>query len=161
VVAGAARGRRRVRRGVPGRAEGRAEAVGERGHRARRPAPRGARGAPRRGRAERRRDRRDGVLEPIARAAARGGAPPVPQPGRPLSDEAEGGGAWWACGVGSACAGREAAPVRTLATRAASLGEARPPVARFGVAPFDALGDALARCATPEAEQTLRAWLEG
>lgn len=76
-----------------------------------------------------------------------------------LADEDREVVSWAAYGLGYACKGNEAATVRALVSRAATL-------AASGDKPsgaFDAnatLADALGRCATPEAEATLRAWLD-
>jgi cyclophilin family peptidyl-prolyl cis-trans isomerase len=82
---------------------------------------------------------------------------------------------WSAYGLGFACRGREIEVVKALAARAASLlaahdpaASAREPNARDAGAPspgaslgspLGAIAGALGRCATPEAERTLRAWL--
>jgi cyclophilin family peptidyl-prolyl cis-trans isomerase len=64
---------------------------------------------------------------------------------------------WSAYGLGYACKGREEATTRTLVLRAASLlaADRKPPGEVV-----DALSQALARCGTPVAERTLRAWLD-
>ncbi len=77
-----------------------------------------------------------------------------------LSDEDSEVSTWAAYGLGYACHGREAKTVRALIVRAAGLDEpehATPPLA----SPSEAISDALGRCAGPEAESTLRAWLVG
>jgi len=86
---------------------------------------------------------------------------------RALSDEDQTVVAWAAYGLGFTCRGREVPTVRALVTRAATLAATQPQT-RTGsdaAAPrLDAEGsiaNALARCATREAEITLRAWLEG
>jgi cyclophilin family peptidyl-prolyl cis-trans isomerase len=82
---------------------------------------------------------------------------------------------WSAYGLGFACRGREADVVKALAARAASLlaadgaaagskdrgaRDAGAPSPRSALdSPLGALAGALGRCATPEAERTLRAWL--
>ncbi len=86
---------------------------------------------------------------------------------RALSDEDRVVVAWAAYGLGFTCRGREVATVRALATRAATLAATPPHAAPDPVAAtptLDAVGsiaNALARCATREAEISLRAWLEG
>jgi cyclophilin family peptidyl-prolyl cis-trans isomerase/HEAT repeat protein len=74
-----------------------------------------------------------------------------------LADEDPAVVRWAAFGVGQLCRGREPEAVRRLVVRAASLGaDPRDP------ARDDALGSlalALGRCASDEAEKTLRAWL--
>jgi cyclophilin family peptidyl-prolyl cis-trans isomerase len=77
-----------------------------------------------------------------------------------LSDEDPEVSSWAAYGLGYACHGREAKTVRALITRAASLNgreQTTSPLAN----PSEAISDALGRCAGPEAESTLRAWLVG
>ena len=83
---------------------------------------------------------------------------------RALADEDSEVVAWAAYGLGVACANRETETVRALVARAASLGIRRPRSPdgqRFALSPLDAIADALSRCGTAPAEQTLRAWLEG
>ncbi|HET7538390.1 MAG TPA: peptidylprolyl isomerase [Polyangiaceae bacterium] len=77
-----------------------------------------------------------------------------------LSDEDPEVNTWAAYGLGYACRGREPKIVRALVARAASLGgnDARPPLL---ASPVEAIADAAGRCASPEAESTLRAWLLG
>ncbi len=93
-----------------------------------------------------------------ARAAARiGGAVTHPWSLRALGDEDPEIGAWGAFGAGESCAADEVTTVRALVSRAALLavrspGEQEPGRQR-------AIAGALARCATPEAEANLRAWL--
>jgi cyclophilin family peptidyl-prolyl cis-trans isomerase/HEAT repeat protein len=101
----------------------------------------------------------------IRRAAARALARIASEDGRPgllrlLGDDDGEVLAFAAYGLGWACGGHEEEHVRALAARAATV-EQRP-VTR--VAPFDpelALARALGRCATPDAEATLAAWLKG
>jgi cyclophilin family peptidyl-prolyl cis-trans isomerase len=93
-----------------------------------------------------------------------------------LADEDDDVVTWSAYGLGFACRGREDGVVKRLSARAASLlvaktGEKPAPTANAskdgGVAakapvlngPLAAISGALARCGTPEAERTLRAWL--
>ncbi|HEY1537137.1 MAG TPA: peptidylprolyl isomerase, partial [Polyangiaceae bacterium] len=71
---------------------------------------------------------------------------------------------WGAYGLGYACKGRETKIVRVLIARAASLSNDAPGGAASSGAlpsPAEAISDALGRCAGPEAESTLRAWLHG
>ncbi len=63
---------------------------------------------------------------------------------------------WAAYGLGATCKGRESDVVRRLALRGASAALAAPESAVE-----EALAAALARCGSPEAEHTLRAWLAG
>lgn len=74
-----------------------------------------------------------------------------------LSDEAPAVVGWAAFGVGRLCARREPEAVRSLVLRAASLNAAPPDVGRD--AALGAIALSLGRCASDEAEQTLRAWL--
>jgi cyclophilin family peptidyl-prolyl cis-trans isomerase/HEAT repeat protein len=87
-----------------------------------------------------------------------------------LADEDPEVVAWSAYGLGYSCRGREATVVKTLAARAASLltheaaangvtgsNDAGAPKAL--ASPLASVAGALARCGTPEAERTLRAWL--
>jgi hypothetical protein len=92
-----------------------------------------------------------------------------------LADEDDEVVTWSAYGLGFACREREAKVVKLLAVRAASLlGEREPATDKLvsgrdtdaGAAlpkalaePLVAIASALGRCATPEAERTLRAWL--
>ncbi len=76
-----------------------------------------------------------------------------------LADEDAEVSTWGAYGVGYACRGRELKAVRALVARAASLGESAAPAPLLS--PSEAIADALGRCATPDAESTLRAWLGG
>jgi cyclophilin family peptidyl-prolyl cis-trans isomerase/HEAT repeat protein len=78
---------------------------------------------------------------------------------RALSDEDAEVVAWAAYGLGFACKGRETATVRMLVSRAASLA-AEPPQPGSRLDVHATLSDALARCGNPEAEATLRAWLD-
>jgi cyclophilin family peptidyl-prolyl cis-trans isomerase/HEAT repeat protein len=102
---------------------------------------------------------------PVRRAAARAlariaDAPSVELLLLALSDEDPEVTSWAAYGLGYACRGREAKTVRALVTRAASLNgreQTTSPLAN----PSEAISDALGRCAGPEAESTLRAWLIG
>jgi cyclophilin family peptidyl-prolyl cis-trans isomerase/HEAT repeat protein len=75
-----------------------------------------------------------------------------------LSDEDPEVSTWAAYGLGYACRGREAKIVRALVTRAASL-DGRERTTSLLANPSEAISDALGRCAGPEAESTLRAWL--
>jgi cyclophilin family peptidyl-prolyl cis-trans isomerase len=81
-----------------------------------------------------------------------------------IADEDPGVVSWAAYGLGYSCKGHEPATVRVLVARAASFEAA--PVAKSQAAeelwdPVAAIADALGRCATIEAEHTLRVWLEG
>jgi cyclophilin family peptidyl-prolyl cis-trans isomerase len=82
-----------------------------------------------------------------------------------LADEDPGVVSWAAYGLGYACKGREPATVRALVSRAAALDPID--AGRSSASdpelwdPIAAIADALSRCATIEAEHTLRAWLEG
>jgi len=76
-----------------------------------------------------------------------------------LADEDPEVSTWAAYGLGYACAGREEKTVRALAARAASLTSER--VTAPLSSPAEAIADALGRCASTEAESTLRAWLNG
>jgi cyclophilin family peptidyl-prolyl cis-trans isomerase len=83
---------------------------------------------------------------------------------RGLADEDLEVVAWAAFGLGVSCSGREPETVRALVARGASLAEKKPGKAddrRFALSPIDAIADALGRCGTASAEQTLRAWLDG
>jgi cyclophilin family peptidyl-prolyl cis-trans isomerase len=76
---------------------------------------------------------------------------------RALADEEPAVVRWAAFGIGQLCRGREPEAVRRLVVRAASLAASPSNAARD-----DALGSlalALGRCASDEAEKTLRAWL--
>lgn len=64
---------------------------------------------------------------------------------------------WAALGVGQLCRGREPEAVRRLVVRAASLAAEAPTPGRHPG--LGALALALGRCASDEAERTLRAWL--
>lgn len=78
---------------------------------------------------------------------------------RALADEDREVVTWAAYGLGYACKGNEATTVRALVSRAATLATS----AEKPAGPLDldaALADALARCGSPEAEATLRAWLD-
>ena len=77
-----------------------------------------------------------------------------------LADEDPEVNTWAAYGLGYACRGREPKLVRALTARAASL-PARERGDSALSTPDAAIADALGRCATPEAESTLRAWLRG
>ena len=76
-----------------------------------------------------------------------------------LSDEDPEVSTWGAYGLGYACQGRETKTVHALAARAASLPNdaAAAPLASSA----EAVADALGRCASNDAESTLRAWLHG
>jgi cyclophilin family peptidyl-prolyl cis-trans isomerase len=81
-----------------------------------------------------------------------------------LADEDSEVSTWGAYGLGYACKGRETKVVRALIARAASLSNdaARGAESSGGLSsPVEAISDALGRCAGPEAESTLRAWLRG
>jgi cyclophilin family peptidyl-prolyl cis-trans isomerase/HEAT repeat protein len=82
-----------------------------------------------------------------------------------LADEDREVVTWSAYGLGYACRNREPAVVRALALRAASwpepvAAEKRGPAGAL-ISPIEAIADALGRCGTPDAERTLRAWLDG
>jgi cyclophilin family peptidyl-prolyl cis-trans isomerase len=79
---------------------------------------------------------------------------------RPLADEDAEVVAWSAYGLGYACKGRESSNVRALVGRAATLAAESTPPKTSLLDPMEAIADALGRCATPESEATLRAWLE-
>jgi cyclophilin family peptidyl-prolyl cis-trans isomerase/HEAT repeat protein len=82
--------------------------------------------------------------------------------GRALGDEDPTVVGWAAYGLGAGCHSRESKTVRALAARAASLVVRPPAAAETGIFDLDAvIADALARCASSEAEATLRAWLGG
>ncbi len=68
---------------------------------------------------------------------------------------------WGAYGLGYACRGRELKVVPALVARAAGLPPATTPADPPLTSPFEAISDALGRCASREAESTLRAWLLG
>jgi cyclophilin family peptidyl-prolyl cis-trans isomerase len=68
---------------------------------------------------------------------------------------------WSSFGLGATCSGRQAETVRALVARAASLDDAATGQGSALAAPLDAIANALARCETDGAEQTLRAWLDG
>jgi cyclophilin family peptidyl-prolyl cis-trans isomerase len=76
-----------------------------------------------------------------------------------LSDEDPEVCTWGAYGLGYTCLGRETRTVHALVSRAASLPSdaGSEPLE----SPTQAISDALGRCASPEAESTLRAWLHG
>ena len=74
-----------------------------------------------------------------------------------LADEAPGVIAWAAFGTGQLCRGHEPEAVRHLALRAATLAT-EPESADVNQA-LGAIALALGRCASDEAERTLRAWL--
>jgi cyclophilin family peptidyl-prolyl cis-trans isomerase/HEAT repeat protein len=76
-----------------------------------------------------------------------------------LSDEDPEVCTWGAYGLGYACLGRETRTVHALVSRAASLSSDAGPAPLES--PAQAISDALGRCASPEAESTLRAWLHG
>lgn len=78
-----------------------------------------------------------------------------------LSDEDAEVSTWAAYGLGYACHGREAKTVRALVARAASLPSEETSSSSPLLSPIEAISDALGRCAGPEAEATLRAWLRG
>ncbi|HEX3852843.1 MAG TPA: hypothetical protein VHW01_17890, partial [Polyangiaceae bacterium] len=81
-----------------------------------------------------------------------------------LADEDAEVSTWGAYGLGYACKGRETKVVRELIARAASLSNdaARGAASSSALSsPTEAISDALGRCAGPEAESTLRAWLHG
>ncbi|HKO46453.1 MAG TPA: peptidylprolyl isomerase [Polyangiaceae bacterium] len=76
-----------------------------------------------------------------------------------LADEDPEVNSWGAYGLGYACRGREPKIVPALAMRAASLSPVG--VSLPLSSPTEAIADALGRCASAEAESTLRAWLQG
>ena len=82
-----------------------------------------------------------------------------------LSDEDPEVVTWSAYGLGYACKGREERTVKALVSRQASLlafPEASGPAGPSALFdPRTAVADALGRCGGPEAERSLRAWLEG
>jgi cyclophilin family peptidyl-prolyl cis-trans isomerase len=80
-----------------------------------------------------------------------------------LADEDAQVSTWGAYGLGYACHGREVKVVHTLIARAASLANVATSssLATLIASPIEAISDALGRCAGPEAESTLRAWLAG
>lgn len=101
-----------------------------------------------------------------ARALARiGDAQAAELLSKALADEDPEVVTWAAYGVGFACRGREPSSVRSLVARAASLaaaGEPQPAATRGRLfSPVEAIADALGRCGTPDAERSLRSWLEG
>lgn len=73
-----------------------------------------------------------------------------------LADESPAVVRWAAFGLGQACSGREQEFAAALALRAASFLSSSEATAAEVLPP---IADALARCASPEAERTLRAWL--
>jgi cyclophilin family peptidyl-prolyl cis-trans isomerase len=105
----------------------------------------------------------------VRRAAARALARISHEPSRSrllrtLADEDPEVVAWSAYGLGATCAGSETATVRALVARAASLaadGSPAAPAERFALRAEDALADALSRCGSGPAEQTLKGWLTG
>jgi cyclophilin family peptidyl-prolyl cis-trans isomerase/HEAT repeat protein len=120
-----------------------------------------------------------GVRRAAARALSRiADARAVEHLLKSVSDEDDEVVTWSAYGLGFSCSGREDGVVRRLSARAASLfvaktdappappassgsaGGSAPP-ARALARPISAIAGALARCGTPEAEKTLRAWLNG
>ncbi len=74
-----------------------------------------------------------------------------------LADEAPSAIVWAAFGTGQLCRGHEPEAVRHLAMRAASL--ASEPVTEARDEAIGAIALALGRCASDEAEKTLRSWL--
>ncbi|HEX2872681.1 MAG TPA: ElyC/SanA/YdcF family protein [Polyangiaceae bacterium] len=76
---------------------------------------------------------------------------------RALADEAPSAIVWAAFGTGQLCRGHEPEAVRHLAMRAASL--ASEPVTEARDQAMGAIALALGRCASDEAEKTLRSWL--
>src|SRR5262249_40240686 len=100
------------------------------------------------------------VRRAAARALARIADDPAQKPlTKLLADEDPDVVAWAAYGLGYTCKGREAATVKSLVIRAASL-SADPPKISGPLDPFASIADALSRCGNAEAEATLRAWLE-
>ncbi len=77
--------------------------------------------------------------------------------GKALADETPDVIGWAAFGVGKLCRGHEPEAVRRLALRAASL--AAGPISDSGDQALGAIALALGRCASDEAEKTLRSWL--
>ncbi|HYP78028.1 MAG TPA: peptidylprolyl isomerase [Polyangiaceae bacterium] len=77
-----------------------------------------------------------------------------------LADEDPEVNTWAAYGLGYACRGRELKTVRALVARAASLPSDERRASRLA-GRGEAIADALGRCASSEAESTLRAWLHG
>jgi len=77
-----------------------------------------------------------------------------------LADEDAEVNTWAAYGLGYACRGRELKTVRALVARAASRTSEGSSAALLE-SPNEAIADALGRCASSEAEATLRAWLRG
>jgi cyclophilin family peptidyl-prolyl cis-trans isomerase/HEAT repeat protein len=73
-----------------------------------------------------------------------------------LSDASPPVVSWAAFGLGRSCSAREREITAALALRAASLLSDPSPVS---IDVMRSVADALARCASPEAERTLRAWL--
>jgi cyclophilin family peptidyl-prolyl cis-trans isomerase len=102
-----------------------------------------------------------------ARALARIADPPaIERLEKSLGDEDPEVVAWSAHGLGATCAGREPAVVRALVARATSLeAEPAPPRhdggGRLSIDENGALADALSRCGSALAEQTLASWLKG
>jgi cyclophilin family peptidyl-prolyl cis-trans isomerase/HEAT repeat protein len=111
-------------------------------------------------------DRNVSIRRNAARALSRIADPPaIERLEKSLGDEDPEVVAWSAHGLGATCSGREPALVRALVARAASL-EAAPspktdPDARLGIDATSAIADALSRCGSALAEQTLAAWLAG
>jgi len=77
-----------------------------------------------------------------------------------LADEDPEVNSWAAYGLGYACRGRELKTVRALVARAASLPSASASSSLLTNS-NEAIADALGRCASSEAEATLRSWLRG
>ncbi len=78
-----------------------------------------------------------------------------------LSDEDSEVITWGAYGLGYTCRGRERKAVPALVARAAGLTSANLRTESALASPIEAITDALGRCASPDAESTLRAWLRG
>jgi len=76
-----------------------------------------------------------------------------------LADEDREVVAWSAYGLGHGCKGSEAGTVRALVSRAATLATTKDET-KTDLDVGATLADALGRCGGPEAEATLRAWLE-
>jgi cyclophilin family peptidyl-prolyl cis-trans isomerase/HEAT repeat protein len=115
-------------------------------------------------------DRDTVVRRSAARALARIADPPaIERLEKSLGDEDPEVVAWSALGLGATCAGREPAVVRALVARAASFEAAPAPLpaprgddgTRLRIDENSSLADALSRCGSLLAEQTLAAWLTG
>jgi len=98
--------------------------------------------------------RRTDAVRALARIQDPRSFPPL---AKALADEAPSVLAWAAFGVGQLCRGHEPEAVRHLALRAASL--AAEPESAASDEALGAIAMALGRCASDEAERTLRSWL--